>query len=107
MDDILRYKLQKFADRWIGWVNDPLIESAGMTFDHRPAKDISAPSGLFRVCAYHIDFDMRPTSYQDLSSLHDAKLICKHLLECRGPWNVDYAVVFDEDGMMVESGTPY
>ena len=107
MNDILDHKLKKFAERWIGWINDPTTEWAGVTFDHTPAKDISAPEGLYRVCAYHIDFDERPTSYQDLSSLHDAKLICDHLAECRGPWNVDYAAVFDDEGKMVFSGRPY
>lgn len=107
MNDILNHKLKIFSERWIGWVGDDLIERAGITFDRTPAGDIAAPSDMFRVCAYHIDFDERPTSYQDLSSLHDAKLICERLPDCRGPWNVDYAAVFDDKGEIVVSGRPY
>ena len=107
MNDIFQHRIKKFAERWIGWVNDDLIERAGITFDRTPANDIAAPSGMFRVCAYHIDFDERPTSYQDTASKSDAEFICQNLSNCRGPWNVDYAVAYDEAGEIVVSGRPY
>ena len=107
MNDILEHRLKKFAERWIGWVKDDLIERAGITFDRTPAKDIAAPEGMFRICAYHFDFDERPTSYQDVASKSDAKFICENLLDCKGPWNVDYAMAFDERGEIVASGRPY
>ena len=107
MNDIHTRRLKKFSELWIGWVNDDLTERAGISFDRTPAKDIAAPAGMFRVCAYHIDFDERPTSYLDVGSKTDATFVCEHLMDCKGPWNVDYAAVFDEAGDIVVSGRPY
>lgn len=107
MDDITRLRLKKFSEAWESWIKDPVAEATGISFDRTPVPDISAPSGLFRVCAYHIDFDERPTVYQDVSSLSDAKFICEHLSDCRAGWNVDYAAAFDESGEIVVSNRPY
>ena len=90
--------IRRIEKRWISWVNDPLIERAGITFDRTPAGKISAPDGLIRVCAYHFDFDERPTCYQDVDRIEEARKICSHLSDCRGPWNVDYAVAYDDKG---------
>ena len=107
MDDITRRRLEKFADSWISWRHDPVAEDTGISFDRTPADEIKAPKGIFRVCAYHIDFDERPTVYQDVSSLSDAKFISENLSDCRGDWNVDYAAAFDETGQLVVTGRPY
>ena len=107
MNDIHTHRLKRYAERWIGWVGDDLIERAGITFDRTPADNIAPPEGMYRVCAYHIDFDERPTSYQDTASKSDAEFICTNLADCRGAWNVDYAVAFDENGEIVASGRPY
>ena len=89
------------AQSWISWVNDPLIEQAGITFDRTPADVIRAPEEMFRVCAYHFDFDERPTCYQDVRSLEAAKFVCENISDCRGKWNVDYAVAYDAAGKRV------
>ena len=96
-----------FATRWVGWVDDPMIRRAGITFDRTPAPHISAPPGQVRVCAYHVDFDERPTCYQDVDSLQLAGRIIEHFHSLRSGWNVDYACAYDETGHMVAGNRPY
>lgn len=90
-----------YQDKWIGWVTDPLIEKAGITFDRTPSGPIHAPAGMIRVCAYHIDFDERPTCYLDVADIEEARFICHHIDAARGGWNVDFAVAYDAGGIIV------
>ncbi|MEZ5997404.1 MAG: hypothetical protein R3B98_01770 [Hyphomonas sp.] len=99
--------LLPYANRWTGWVNDPLIAKAGITFDRTPADRILAPPGQVRLCAYHIDFDERPTCYQDVASLEIALGIVAHFRALDGGWNVDYVVAYDASGAIVGGGLPY
>lgn len=94
-----------YRDRWTGWVKDPLIESRGLTFDRTPAETIVAPRGMVRVCAWHMDFDERPTCYLDVVSADDARAICAGLVEACG-WNVDFATAHDEAGGVIVAA-PY
>lgn len=87
--------------RWFGWVQDPLIEIAGITFDRTPSGPIHAPPNTIRVCAYHIDFDERPTCYVDVVDIAEAQFICSNLSLTCGKWNVDYAVAYDSRGVAV------
>lgn len=98
---------QERAKEWRGWIDDPRIARAGVTFDRSPADDIQAPRHLFRVCAYHIDFDERPTCYRDVATLEIAKAICTDLNAHCPRWNVDYAVAYDDHGRIVASSSPY
>lgn len=107
MDEITARRLQKFTDNWISWNADPIADETGISFDRTPATKITAPADMIRVCAFHIDFDERPTIYQDVSSLSDAKFICQHIHLCRGDWNIDYAAAFDDHAKQVLSGRPY
>lgn len=92
-----------YGDRWQSWVSDPLIEQAGITFDRTPSGPISAPTGKFRVCAYHIDFDERPTCWLDVETLAEAVYICENIGEAAAAWNVDFAVAYDDAGIVVAS----
>lgn len=92
---------------WRAWSDDPLAAQTGVSFDRRPAGKISAPPAKFRVCAYHIDFDERPTAYVDVDSLGEAQRICEKLSSVRGDFNVDYAQAFDERGKLVVNGRPW
>lgn len=97
--------LDSYRDRWVGWVKDPLIASAGVTFDRTPAGLIVAPSGKVRVCAWHMDFDERPTCYLDVENAEEAARICAELFEaCR--WNVDFATAHDDAGEVIVAA-PY
>ena len=87
-----------YRDRWINWVSDPLIEKTGLTFDRTPSGPIIAPMGKFRVCAYHIDFDERPTCWLDVGSLAEALYVCENIDEAARGRNVDIAVAYDENG---------
>ena len=97
--------LDSYRDRWIGWVKDPLIASAGITFDRTPAGEIVALKGLVRVCAWHMDFDERPTCYLDVESAEEARAICARLFEACG-WNVDFATAHDDAGAVIVAA-PY
>lgn len=79
-------------------MRDPSIEIAGITFDRTPSGPIYAPPNTIRVCAYHIDFDERPTCYLDVADIAEARLICSNINSTRGKWNVDYAVAFNSNG---------
>ena len=79
-------------------MQDPLIEIAGITFDRTPSGPIHAPPNTIRVCAYHIDFDERPTCYLDVSDIAEARFICGNISAARGKWNVDYAVAYNSHG---------
>ena len=94
-----------FRDRWSSWVKDPLIEVTGLTFDRTPAGKIVAPPGMVRVCAWHIDFDERPTCYIDVADVEEARAICGMLAEACG-WNVDFATAHDDAGSVIVA-SPY
>jgi hypothetical protein len=97
--------LQRYRDQWVGWVKDPLIASAGMTFDRTPSGPIVAPEGQVRVCAWHMDFDERPTCFLDVASADEAQAICSELFEACG-WNVDFATAHDDAGGIIVAA-PY
>lgn len=94
-----------YRDRWTGWVKDPLIATHGLTFDRTPAGTILAPTGKLRVCAWHTDFDERPTCYLDVANLGEAQAICAALPEACG-WNVDFATAHDDMGRVIVAA-PY
>lgn len=83
---------------WISWIDDPIARATGITFDRTPADDIVAPAGRFRVCAYHIDFDERPTCYADVDTLEEAQALATQVNETLTGFNVDYALVYDDQG---------
>lgn len=89
--------LASYRDRWVSWVRDPMLEAHGITFDRTPSGVIVAPQGKVRVCAWHIDFDERPTCYLDVMSVDEARAICADLPEACG-WNVDFATAHDDVG---------
>ena len=95
------FRAESYPDRWLSWVQDPRTEATGIILDHTPSGPINAPTGKVRVCLYHIDFDDRPTCYLDVNSSREAQFICDHFSECRGGWNVDYALAFDENATEV------
>ncbi len=90
------FRAEAYRGRWIGWVKDPVASSAGLIVDHTPSGPTPAPPGKVRVCAYHIDFDERPTCYLDVNSIREAEFICANFQVCIGDWNVDYAMAWDE-----------
>jgi len=57
-----------------------------------------APASRFRVCAFHIDFDERPTCYVDVATLERAEAITMNLSDLRAGRNVDYATIYDDQG---------
>lgn len=96
----MRVNLAFYRDLWTGWVKDQLIATHGLTFDRTPAGTILAPPGMFRVCAWHMDFDERPTCYLDVATLSEAQAICAALAEACG-WNVDFATAHDATGGVI------
>ena len=82
-----------------------MIARAGITFDRTPAGTIAAPRGKVRVCAWHADFDERPTCYLDVESVEEARAICAALFEACA-WNVDFATAHDDAGKVIVSA-PY
>lgn len=96
----MTFDAKRYRDLWVDGVQDPLIAKHGLTFDRTGAGAISAPPGKIRVCAWHIDFDERPTCWLDVASREEAAFICDNLTECCGR-NVDYATAFDAAGTMV------
>ena len=98
-------ELADYRENWVGWVKDPLVETHGLTFDRTPAGTIVAPSGMFRVCAWHMDFDERPTCYLDVATLREAQAICAALADACG-WNVDFATAHDDAGGVIVAA-PY
>jgi hypothetical protein len=97
--------LESYRDRWVGWVKDPLIASAGLTFDRTPAGKIIAPPSKVRVCAWHMDFDERPTCFLDVESAEEARAICAEL-SAACDRNVDFATAHDDAGEVVVAA-PY
>ena len=89
---------ESYSVRWQGWVDDPLIKIAGVTFDRTPSGRICAPPDRYRICAYHIDFDERPTCWFDVESLTEALYVCERIRRTCPSWNVDYAVAYDDKG---------
>ena len=92
---------------WRSWLEDPIAEQTGVSFDRTPAASIRAPASKVRVCAYHIDFDERPTAYVDLDSLAEAEHLCANLSQLCGSFNVDYAIAYDARGKVVVNGRPW
>lgn len=93
----MSFDAKTYRDRWTNWVNDPLLQSHGLTFDRTPAGEISAPPGKVRVCGWHVDIDERPTCWIDVASQEEAEFICANLLEACGR-NVDFATAHDDSG---------
>ena len=92
--------LSSYRERWVGWVKDPLIGTHGITFDRTLAGLIVAPAGKMRVCAWHTDFDERPTCFLDVDTAAEAARICAGLSAACG-WNVDFATAHDDAGGVV------
>lgn len=98
--------MQKWT-RW-GEVANPAAEAAGIRFDHEPSGPIRAPEGKLRVCAYHFDFDERPTCYVDVDTREEAEQIIANFSQAlTGGWNVDYAAAYDPAGEIVVHNRPY
>lgn len=95
------YNAASYQTRWQSWVDDPAASAAGVIVDHTPSGPIKAPNGKVRVCLYHIDFDERPTCYLDVNSIREAEFICDNFDTCKGDWNVDYAMAWDEMAQQV------
>lgn len=92
--------LASYRERWVGWVKDPLIATHGITFDRALAGLIVAPTGKVRVCAWHTDFDERPTCFLDVDTAAEAARVCAGLFAACG-WNVDFATAHDDAGGVV------
>jgi hypothetical protein len=84
-------------DKWVSWIKVPLFETLGLTVDRTPAGRIAAPPGKIRICAWHMDFDERPTCCLDVDTAEEARRICENFPEACG-WNVDFATAHDESG---------
>ncbi len=91
---------ESYRSRWIGWVKDPLLETRGLTFDRTPAGEIAAPAGVVRICAWHADFDERPTCYLDVASEAEALWVCENFATACG-WNIDFVTAYDDVGREV------
>ena len=102
---VLSVDLAVYRTRWAGWVKDPLIATHGLTFDRTPAGVIIAPPGRVRVCAWHADFEERPTCFVDVETIDEASRVCAGLFEACG-WNVDFATAHDDAGDVVVA-SPY
>lgn len=90
---------------WTDWDDDPVAKATGITFNRTPAKNIKAPPGRFRVCAYHVDFDERPVCFVDVATLEEAERIWDGL-PSNCSLNVDYGVIYDERGRQLK-GAPW
>lgn len=101
------FRAEAYTDRWQSWVQDPRTAGNGLIIDHTPSGSVYAPDGKVRVCLYHIDFDERPTCYLDVNSAREATFICENFDACRGNWNVDYAIAWDDRAEMVAGYRPY
>lgn len=95
---------ENYRSLWIGWVKDPLLTGHGLTFDRTPAGVVSAPEGAVRVCAWHADFDERPTCYLDVASEAEARWICENFSAACG-WNVDFVTAHDDAGREIVART--
>jgi hypothetical protein len=93
-------RAEDYRGRWAHWVKDPLLETHGLTFDRTPAGVIKAPPGKVRVCAWHADFDERPTCWLDVDGAEEARFVCEALFDACG-WNVDFATAHDEHGAVL------
>ncbi|MGZ3421018.1 MAG: hypothetical protein ACXWUG_04630 [Polyangiales bacterium] len=91
---------------WVGWSTDPVAAKTGVSFDRTPAGKIAAPVGRFRVCAYHVDHDEHPTCFTDVATRDEAVALCDHLGD-HCSWNVDFAVVYDDEGNCVHDSCPW
>lgn len=102
-----KFSAKGYRKRWESWSQDPLIKKAGISFDRTPADEIKAPPGHFRVCAYHVDWDERPTFYMDVALKAEAEFIVENFHDVASGMNVDFAVAYDEHGKIVVNGCPY
>lgn len=66
--------------------------------------DTVAEQGRILICAYHIDFDERPSYWIEVDSAEEARHICDRFDEARGGHNVDFAVAYDDTGRQVCAG---
>lgn len=93
---------------WRAWgTPDPAHAAAGVRFDHTPSGKIRAPTGKIRVCAYHVDFDERPTCFVDVDDRTLAAQAAQAVLHRTFAWNVDFATAYDADGAIVGSNCPW
>ena len=81
-------------------MKDPLLAAHGLTFDRTPAGVINAPRGQIRVCAWHMDFDERPTCYLDVVSVDEARWLFENFDSACG-WNIDFVTAHDEAGATI------
>ncbi|MDF1666045.1 MAG: hypothetical protein P1V97_30085 [Planctomycetota bacterium] len=102
-----KFSTKGYRSRWDNWSKDPLLKAAGITFDRTPAGEVKAPEGKVRVCAYHIDWDERPTLFMDVGSKAEAEFVVENFHKVAGGMNVDYAIAYDEKGDIVASDRPY
>ena len=93
--------------KWLPYRKDPVAEATGISFDRTPEGKLVAPEGVFRIYAYHVDFDHAPVCYADVSTLDEAQRCCESLSRNHGGFNVDYAVVYDAAGECVHNGRPW
>lgn len=107
MNKKAKFSAKGYRKRWDNWSKDPLIKEAGITFDRTPANDVRAPEGQFRVCAYHIDWDERPTLFMDVGSKAEAEFIVENFSKTAGGMNVDYGVAYNDQGDIIASDRPY
>ena len=91
-------RLASYRDKWVGWVKDPMLQTHGITFDRTPSGPIQAPPGKVRVCAWHMDFDERPTCYLDVANIEEASHVAETLADSCG-WNVDFATAHNDQGV--------
>ncbi len=89
---------ETYRNAWQSWVKDPLLQTHGLTFDRTPSGVIKAPAGRVRVCAWHMDFDERPTCFLDVANIEEASHIVETLLDSCG-WNVDFATAHNDQGV--------
>ena len=59
------------------------------------------------MCAYHVDFDERPTCYCDVATLAEAEAAARAVYTSDIGWNVDFATAYDEHGRVVGSNCPW
>lgn len=82
---------------WRPWIDDPMAEQSGVSFDRTDAGVIRAAAGRVLLCAWHIDRDERPTCWMDVASLAEALHVRDHFAAaCTG--NVDVLTLHDAEG---------
>lgn len=66
--------------------------------------DTVAEPGRALICAYHIDFDERPSWWIEVDTPEEARHICEHFEVARGDHNVDFCVAYDDQGRQLCTG---